>query len=418
MLAFGLLAARADAQLLFVPELVAEAPDLDGIPSELDLAEELPSPTGDRRAFSADEMTAEDISLLDDHSLLEGDSYDDEFAPLLSSGTWFRRGFWYTRQEVVLLQMDNYKNKTIAVDFSNIGVSQIAQIFAISRTVGGLAANAKLTLGRFLYRDANNRDHTAEFTFMGPGKWGADGVVRSISDDALFSALIPFVPGFTQIDVMSFDYESRLSNLEWNYRMRRRLQRDVLMLDANGRWNREMQPEMLYGYLFGLRWMSIDELFNIETEATGRDAGGIARVRSQNDLIGFQFGGEAIYQHKRWSLEFDGKAGPYVNFAGRNISVHSRDVAATPDTFDVDNNRADRDVIGFIGEIGLHATYFARPNLSFRVGYEALWVNSLTLALRELRGVRLGGQSAPVQAINTAGGLQYMGFSTGMELHW
>jgi hypothetical protein len=221
---------------------------------------------------------------------------------------------------------------------------------------------------------------------------------------------------------MSFEYESRLSNFEWNYRMRRRVQRDVLMLDANGRWNREMVPEMLYGYLFGLRWMSLDEQFDLETEAVNRVANGIARVRSHNDLVGFQFGGEAIYQNKRWSLEFDGKAGPYVNFAGRNISVHARDVdpvdLVTPVFFDVDNNRADREVIGFIGEIGLHATYFAKPNLSFRVGYEASWVNSLSLAFRELGGVSRGGQSVPVQAINTAGGLQYMGFSMGTEFHW
>ena len=102
-----------------------------------------------------DETEGEDFSLHEDTIRIEGEPYDGEFAPLLSSGTWFRRGFWYTRQEVVLYSMDNYKNFIIAADTSTTPIfGQSTRILGIKRTVGGLAANARLSLGRFLYRDA------------------------------------------------------------------------------------------------------------------------------------------------------------------------------------------------------------------------------------------------------------------------
>jgi len=433
----------AHGQLRFSPELIAVAPDAPEIPPELSVVDELPAPTDgespdeanhekdrqksdvttDDSTFQTRDTAHDETELWEEGTLPDGHfDYLTDSAILESSGTWFRRGFWYTRQDVVLYQLDNYKDKIIAVDRSFTLLRP--RILGITSGVGGLSANARLTLGRFLYRDAKNRDHTAEFTYMGPGKWTGEARTQSELEDQLLNAFDLFAPGFGSltfggVNEMSYFYESRLNSYEWNYRLQRRLKRDLLVLDQDGQWKREMKPELLYGYLFGVRWVNLDEEFDLRAQAVLRDAGGTALVSTNNDLVGFQIGGEAIYQHERWSLDVLAKAGPYVNFAGRTITVDAHDVdpaTSDPVTLMIDD-RADLDVIGFVGEVGIHATYYAKPNLSFRVGFEALWVNSLSLALRELQGADYG-QVSPVESINTAGGLQYMGFSTGMEYHW
>lgn len=386
---------------------------VDTLPPDLAVPDELPSPKG---GTGDGDKILSDMDWLEDRDTSDEYSYFDDGAPIISSGTWFRRGYWYVQEDVVIFALD--LDKDLALASESLNGFTIDQVFVVKGSSPGIGANARLTLGRFLYRDAKNRDHTAEFTFTGLGKWEADGRIRSLVDaDSISTILSPAAIGFINNVEQTFHYTSRMNNYEWNYRIRRRLRPDWLELDPCGEWTRQMDPGLLYGFLFGVRWFEMPERFAYHGEGVDpNETRGDLLTQTRNNLIGFQFGGDAIYQHKRWSVSLFGKVGPSVNFSHRSIEYEGIGVdgngAPISDEVHAQNSL---DTIAFIGEAGCHATYYAQPNLAFRVGWDAFWVNNLALATRQIQ--ILEGSNA-VRNVNTTSGVQYMGFSLGMDYHW
>ena len=193
----------------------------------------------------------------------------------------------------------------------------------------GEDASVRGTLGNFLFRDSRNRDHLAEFTVMGGGDWHQH---RALSSENNFGLFVPFyISGnnrtFNFSTSQQADYSSHYSSFEANYRVKSRMRRDQLVMDANGEWHRAANPSVTKEYLIGLRMMEVRDIFNWTAEdiqVVGDD--GSYFIRTDNDLFGLQMGAGLTYEAARWSLGANSKMGFYVNDATgpRDVEFHGR----------------------------------------------------------------------------------------------
>ncbi|MEX2091637.1 MAG: hypothetical protein WD971_03120, partial [Pirellulales bacterium] len=128
-----------------------------------------------------------------------GDYYpwDDQPAPIESSGTWLNRGVWYAEADAMILHRiwargDTFvgaedQNVVIPNQLPAVGLLlNTNRLLYIPSAHPGGDAGVRTTLGRFLFRDDHNRDHTAEFTAWAAGDWVSDGVMTSDSPNSLF----------------------------------------------------------------------------------------------------------------------------------------------------------------------------------------------------------------------------------------
>jgi hypothetical protein len=283
----------------------------------------------------------------------------------------------------------------------------------------GADAAYRFTFGRFLFRDMENRDHSAELTmYLGLGDWFQHGSIHSASGEADISTIVdPFDNGFNSVSRQRYLYETGFDSFELNYRVRRRLRRDRIMLEPNGQWVRRLDPGTLFAYSFGLRILDLRDDFNWTSHSLDVGDGlelmrGDLRVSADNNLVGLQFGGEATHQTDRWSIGAKAKGGPYVNFAAVDATHVVVDLIADGNPSTTRRHRSHENELAFVGEVNVAASYFVRQNVSLRVGCELLWIQSVAVAPEQL----VINTADPV--IRDQGGQLFHGFSIGMDVYW
>jgi hypothetical protein len=305
-----------------------------------------------------------------------------------------------------------------------------------------IAAGYTTTVGRYLGRDAENRDQFLEFTYWGSNDWTGSREIhgnRTTYTDAdgnpleragsLFSLFPTSVGGFNRADSHRIAYEADTNNFELNFRLRPRGRPDRMVLYPNGTWRRECQPGHYLSYLFGVRVMSIDEGFTFASEGviesvdddgdpvdTLGEVTGDYDIVSRNDLIGLQIGADLIQRKCKWSWGIRAKIGPFVNFAGQN----SQAIADAPESVDefattpLDfYRRADHNGAALVGEFGFIGSYKVKPNLALVAAYDFMWVSGLALAAEQLIF-----EADPPARVNTNGHLYYHGVTLAVEAVW
>ena len=238
-----------------------------------------------------------------------------------SSGSWLRRGFWYTELDLVVTnRMWNADGLVLMEETTDIRRDTLGRLLEpvtnsmfIDDSDPGAQGLPRLTLGRFLFRDSSNRDHSAEVTWFGGGEWTQQGrldwtggYVETRSSVAGTPSLVQFfglqspqlidgsspentapdpipdalpVPGTNQfvnsgfVDLTrnpSFDfatstnyrYDSHMDSIELNYAVEERMQRDRMILKPNGQWVRQATPTRTLGFSAGLRFVNFREALN------------------------------------------------------------------------------------------------------------------------------------------------------------
>jgi len=178
-----------------------------------------------------------------------------------------------------------------------------------------------------------------------------------------------------------------------------------------------------YHFLGGFRFLRFGEKFQFSTDETNTTYTNAAdelhyNIDVDNNLFGFQLGGEAEYCFgKSVSFTAGAKFGAFVN----RINHHSRIggangaavVGAGPNAgreFDIDSSKTD---LSFLGEIRLAMNYNINCNWRASVGYRAVAVTGIAHSadqiptnFADIEGVR---------AINSAGSLLLHGGFAGLE---
>lgn len=350
--------------------------------------------------------------------------YWNEIAPIESTGTWLRRGFWYAETDAVIFTRSWDRNdlRLAAADtnVNNPPVNQTSlgfnpifldtnRIMILNGSLPGEDATVRATLGNFLFRDSRNRDHAVEFTAMGGGVWEQDRQMSSAAANGLF---VPFVVdggnrSFDGSTRQTLLYRSNLDSFEMNYHVRQRLDEDQLVMDSNGNWHRAASSAFLRDYLVGLRFLQAKEKFDWQAEditATGDD--GRYNISTANNMFGFQTGGGLTWQTGRWSVGGRVKGGLFVNDASGNT-----DLSFTSDASDFALHLRENQ-LSFVGEFALQSRFQVTPNVSLRAGYDMLFITSEALAPHQATFL------TDTSFLDTTGQTYYRGASFGVEFYW
>jgi hypothetical protein len=221
----------------------------------------------------------------------------------------------------------------------------------------------------------------------------------------------------------TFDYRSSMNNFEIDGRICPRGEPDRLVLHPDGLWRKECQPGMYTSYLYGLRFMELDETFRFHSQSTGQfgndgtipvqDAVGDYDAVTHNSLVGLQIGADLTFRNCKWTWGVQSKLGGYINFASQSSII---DAAVTDGTARPSFNMpfsSNAEPVALIGEVGFQATYKFRPNLVGRAGWNFMWISGVALAPEQLQFV-----ANPVNKVNTNGSIFSQGVSLGLEWLW
>jgi hypothetical protein len=327
------------------------------------------------------------------------------------------------------------------------------------------APGYQMTIGHYWCRDRNNNDHFVEFNFWGLHSWSDskkltgflvpiydDSVIYSAGEADLINAglltpqtidgifvgsmrtLYPQVPeelpgatpaqetlsvafnGGLQYD---YSYQSTMNNFEVNGRINPRGEPDRLTLQPNGKWRRECQPGTYMSYLYGLRFMQIDETFRFSSRSQFFDrdlqiqtASGNYDIVTHNNLLGLQIGADMTFRKCRWAWGVESKLGPFANFSDQTSTIEA-EIDGQPGGAVHQRLIASRCQAALIGEVGFQATYKFRPNLVGRAAYDFMWVTALALAPEQLQF-----SADPDERINVNGSIFSQGVSLGLEWLW
>lgn len=357
---------------------------------------------------------------------------DCQPALLESTGTWLRRGFWYSEVDVMLMDRIWRRDNFLLAFQANAGGNE-NQLVVNGGYIGAEAA-PRLNLGRFLFRDHKNRDHAMEFVAYGGGQWEQSGRLDATEGNTLNSGFysilvsenfngqvatrIPLDQGNISFDGATstqYEYDSRFNDFELNYRVSSRMLRDRMELEPSGAWVRRAQPSLTGSVLAGLRYFNLSEEFDWQAFGIDEDNNpatdpqtGNYRVRTDNDLVGTQLGFTASYETARWSLGLKTKSGMFLNHTDVNSAFEvTGGVTSGDNDLTIDN-------LSFIIESGLLAKWHLSSNFSLRAGFEVLYVSSVAHASEQLNFIPV--QTADAAIVN--GDSTFMGGLIGFEGYW
>ncbi len=320
--------------------------------------------------------------------------FGKEIARLESSGTWLRRGFWFTEVDVILADRI-WRRDDLALMSQLVGATTdvfnrpvpLRNELLLEGGRYGAEATPRMKLGRFLFRDEKNRDHTAEFIAYGGGQWSQSGRLdANLNNSQNTTTLLvdaEFDRGNASFDGATssqFQYDSRMNSFELNYQVKTRMSRDRMELEPNGRWVRRAQPTNSRSFIAGIRYIDIAEdlhwtAFGIaDADNDNNTETGTYRVNAGNDLIGTQMGFTWSHDRARWSLGSRVKGGIFINGSDVRSDFNvTGNVTSGSSSISTDN-------LSFLTEGAVFAKWHLRPNFSLRVGLEGLFLTSLALA--------------------------------------
>jgi hypothetical protein len=175
-------------------------------------------------------------------------------------------------------------------------------------------------------------------------------------------------------------------------------------------------PRVSGTLLAGFRYTKLKEDFLF---ATSGEAAQVYTTRADNDLAGFQTGGDVwigLMQGVRIGAE--GKAGIYNNHYTVDNTIVTDPLGVTPPTL---SERFKDDEVAFITEASADVVFDILPNWSIRGGYEFLYLNSIVLAGENFNTASpygLPGQTPRVPFVNEQGHNFYHGAHLGIEYIW
>jgi Putative beta barrel porin-7 (BBP7) len=360
---------------------------------------------------------------------------------------------WYMEQDVMILNRSRPRDAGIGFEFVSPNGNSIGDEVLNSRTATpNISGVWGMMFGHYFARDTQNRDHFIEFSFWGGNNWqdqaSYSGHRTSVFDSQgnkilengdLFSGYAVtqvlntttnanvfvlngiLVPGFDKADVQTTYYSSSTANFEVNGRISPRGSEDRLVLHPNGKWRRECQPGLYMSYLYGLRFLQINETFRFHSEGRtdvfsggqlidSRENTGDYDIVTHNSLLGPQIGADMIFRQCRWTWGVRSKLGACVNFCDQVSDISSGPALAPTDVRRLSWSKHQAAVVG---EVGFEATYKFRPNLVGRAAYDFMWVSGVALAPEQLQF-----NTEPSDKINANGLALFNGLKLGLEWLW
>ena len=364
-------------RLLILTGLVAFA---IGRPATAGEPEYVPTPTGDLA-----QRLDGTLQNLGGNSEVYDEAQPAEGFPTCSTADSVRPGGWFLDGGFeVLHRMKGTSINYIALgqDNSLQSVNTTLPAITFADREFGLAPGARATLGRYIDSSCSEWDRNLEFSFLGGFNFDTKSELDSLFAHQIFSPGATFLGGFNGADSFKTNYRSTFNSFEWDIRFTEDLPRDRMVMTPDGNWHREMNEEHVVSFLFGFRWMNIQEDFSLQSRRNDQDFAtfhGDYDIHTKNDMLGVQMGGELIEQHNRWNWGVNAKGGIYANFLAQSSTISTAD----PNTNLLLVNRNEHSsntIAAFEGEIGLYGNYQLTRCCTFHAGYDFIFLRGLASA--------------------------------------
>jgi len=193
---------------------------------------------------------------------------------------------------------------------------------------------------------------------------------------------------------MVWDYATKLYNAEFNVR-----------------WNPISRVTMLAGF----RWVRLGEnlvgTLNPTTFPGEQSYWNFWNTTTINNLFGFQIGADGkIWEIDRFSISGLVKAGIFDNNAEQTTEIsvkYKRERSASAST----------NAAALVGETGLRCEYQVTQRLSFKAGYEAIWLQGVASAPGQIQETSTDMNAVTMQSlgVNCSSGVFYHGATAGLE---
>lgn len=354
-------------------------------------------------------------------------------APVWSSGEWFRSGIWYTNADVLVIRRDRPKERLLI----GIDVTNPDNLFFNYGGTGGIEPAMRVTVGRFIGRDWENRDHSIEMSFLGINEFRTGQSIRAQEEGGLILLLDQKQGGVNNADLWFTEYASRMHSIETDLRLRHRPEKDRLVMAPDGTWTRQYTSSYVPSLLLGLRYVNLNEDYSffsrslgalerptneeepVFTPITETEFRGDYDIETRNDLFGIQVGGDFISQREQWYWGVRGKAGAFINFAEQFTVAQFNDLRAPrtgqPGDPSIDVaprvEHATRANEAFFGELSLMTAYHFTPNFTARASYDFMWLAGVALAPDQFTFTETA-------RLSLDGVIFYQGLSLGLEIVW
>ena len=230
-------------------------------------------------------------------------------------------------------------------------------------------------------RNCNNRGWELRYWALFPSE----------ADVSLGNSPYTILNGFTCIDHPPSGYTAYdIFNAADSHRIYRNT--DISNLEFNLLQNAGANCGRSWEWLAGVRWFQFNEDFRYAAFSTNPAYPQLLAydLATSNDLIGFQLGGRSeICLNRKWSLNVGLKGGIYGNritarqaFHDEN-NLHGRINAGPYANQDYEFESTKNDV-AFLGELDLGLIYLMSPCWRARVGYRAVGVSGVALAVDQI----------------------------------
>jgi hypothetical protein len=204
---------------------------------------------------------------------------------------------------------------------------------------------------------------------------------------------------------ISYDYESKIYNLE-----------------LNARYNTRLSDDWTTRFIGGFRYIHIEEKFQLYGQELVQNAE-LTTSNTHNNLIMLQIGMEMEHAFgKYFDLGVSAKTGLGVNSAGNHITNILTSFPLPTDTR-VDETTNNAALCGII-EVGAFGRLYITDCVSIRGGYNVMFLSGLALAPEQLdltNGDIAAAQTAAGRTghgLNTGGSMVLHGPTAGLEVRW
>jgi hypothetical protein len=303
---------------------------------------------------------------------------------------------------------------------------QVVQTFPKVQEARAIRFNSepgmRATIGRNLFTDIVNRQHSVEFTFVGLNHWrgssslvGGRGSLSSVQEvfPGLYSAFPLSFGGFNAASLHQLLDGSNFNSYELNYRVGQLPRPDRMVQLPSGKWARCGTPCILLSGLAGFRAVTINEHYLWLSNGvynTGQAFSGSQQIDTANNLFGAQIGGSATAQYNIFSLGMQGKVGVYGDAAKRLVNIATVDPVFGNQAASF-RNFTDR--TSCIGELNFFGTVRLKPGLNFRMSYDFLWNGGLINAPEQQQY----STTTAFPIVNT-GRMLFQGAGIGFDAYW
>jgi len=179
------------------------------------------------------------------------------------------------------------------------------------------------------------------------------------------------------------------------------------------------QERLAASFLIGVRAVGVREQFEYSSHTNYVEGGGSAavnyvRTRTRNELYGCQIGMLFEFNvEQKWWINTELKGAICNNAAGMD-SVYLHSQSGTQDAYFGERSQ---NGTSFLGDLAVTLVCRPTPNLSAEIGYQAIWINGMAIAAKNLGSDIDILESGPAQ-LNHRGSVVYHGPHAGLVLSW